>query len=77
MLVLVDFCGSFDEGRWKRKLTSPPSTFLPAYLDICFLSSLLAAYFPTIAAMVSVLFGLVLFWWGCWLCSRLVMRWDC
>jgi hypothetical protein len=36
------------------RLTSPPVTFLSAYLDICFLSSLFAAYFPTMAAMMDV-----------------------
>ena len=38
----------------KRRLTSPPVTFLSAYLAICFLSSLFAAYFPTMAAMMEM-----------------------
>jgi hypothetical protein len=38
----------------KKYLTSPPVTFLSAYFDICFLSSLFAAYFPTMAAMMEM-----------------------
>lgn len=34
--------------------TSPPVGFLLSYLAICFLRSLLAAYFPTAPAIVAV-----------------------